>query len=176
MPHSRFGVCNLTMKSALQLTLWPSHEELRELVAGALTAFGTDRQADDLRRLGQDFIRYLAFDSAELEGGNYPGLSGFQITHSVLSVCDESRRMLKKRTSRILTSESTGPILRGFGDNDHSNASVIVFSHLSERAWEKLARALNWDPNDLSKANAPGITFHVETDPEMSLLSPPYWA
>ena len=65
MSHSAFNVGDLGVSSALQLTLWPARPELRELTAEAVTAFGTDEQANGLRALGHDFIQYLQFESSQ---------------------------------------------------------------------------------------------------------------
>ena len=90
MSPSAFNVGDLCISSALQLTLWPARPELRELTEEAMTAFGTDEQAIGLRALGHDFIRYLQFESVELENAHYSNLSGFQITLSELSECTDS--------------------------------------------------------------------------------------
>jgi type II secretory pathway pseudopilin PulG len=176
MSRSAFNVGNLGISSALQLTLWPSRPELRELTAEATTALGAEEQAIRLRALGHDFVRYLQFESAELESTHYPGLSGFQITHSVLSKCTDRGRKIEKRSVRILTDKRNGPILRGFGESDDRQEITAVFSHLSAEGWERLVVKLGWNPNDLSQANAPGIVFYPSADPDMTLLGPPYWA
>ena len=175
MSRPLFNVGDLSVASALQLTLWPARDELRSHIAQALTAFGTTDQADALRALGRDFLSYLQFESADLETANYPNLAGFQITHSVLSKCTDSGRAIDKRSVRILTAVRNGPILRGFGDSEHPQEVTAVFSHLTAEHWRRLAERLGWDPNDLSQANAPGIAFYPTADPEMTLLSPPYW-
>jgi hypothetical protein len=174
MPTS-FSVHDLNTSSALQLTLWPTQPEMRTLTARALTAFGTEDQAADLQSLGMDCVRYLQFASAELESTNYPQLVGFKVTHSVLSTLSDTGRALEKRSVRILTGQRNGPVLRGFGDADHTQEITAVFSHLSSAQWHRLATALDWNPDDLSTANAPGIAFYPTADPEMTLLSPPYW-
>ena len=94
-------------------------------------------QAIGLRALGHDFVRYLQFESTALESTHYPQLSGFQITHSVLSKCTDSGRKIEKRSVRILTDKRNGPILRGFGDSDHPQEITVVFSHLSVAGWER---------------------------------------
>ncbi len=175
MSRSEFNVGNLGISSALQLTLWPARPELWELTAEAITAFGADEQAIGLRALGHDFVRYLQFESAELESTRYPGLSGFQITHSVLSKCTDGDRKIEKRSVRILTDKRNGPILRGFGESDDRQEITAVFSHLSVEGWERLVIKLGWNPNDLSQANAPGIVFYPSADPDLTLLGPPYW-
>jgi hypothetical protein len=175
MSHSAFNVGDLDISSALQLTLWPARPELRELTAEAITAFGTDEQAIGLQALGHDFVQYLQFESSELESTHYPQLSGFQITYSVLSKCTDPGRRIEKRSVRILTDKRNGPILRGFGDSDHPQEITAVFSHLSVEGWERLVVKLGWNPNNLRQANAPGIAFYPSADPEMTLLSPPYW-
>jgi hypothetical protein len=175
MSRSVFNVGDLGISSALQLTLWPARPELRELTAEAITAFGTDEQAIGLRALGNGFIRYLQFESSELESAHYPHLSGFQITLSELSRCTDSDRRIEKRSVRILTDERNGPILRGYGDSDHPQETTAVFSHLSVVGWERLVVKLGWNPNDLRQANAPGIVFYPSADPDMTLLGPPYW-
>jgi hypothetical protein len=175
MSRSVFNAGDLGISSALQLTLWPARPELRELTAEAITAFGTDEQAIGLRSLGQNVIRYLQFESSELESTHYPQLSGFQITLSVLSKCTESCRRIEKRSVRILTDKRNGPILRGYGDSDHPQETTVVFSHLSAAGWERLVVNLGWNPNDLRQANAPGIVFYPSADPDLTLLGPPYW-
>jgi hypothetical protein len=175
MSRPPFNVSDLSISSALQLTLWSARPELRELAAQALTAFGADDQAPGLHALGHDFLSYLQFESTELEVASYPRLSGFQITHSVLSKCTDSGRKIDKRSVRILTDIQNGPVLRGFGDSDHPQEITAVFSHLTVQGWERLAIKLGWDPQDLSQANAPGIAFYPVADPEMTLLAPPYW-
>ncbi len=170
-----FDFHDLNTASALQLTLWSARPELRELTAQALTAFGNDEQAAGLHALGHDFVRYLQFESADLESASYPHLAGFQITHSVLSKCADTSRSVDKRSVRILTAERNGPIVRGFGDSDHRQEITAVFSHLSTEIWNRLIAKLGWNPNDLSQACAPGITFYPTADPEMTLLAPPYW-
>jgi hypothetical protein len=175
MSRSAFNVGDLGISSALQVTLWPAHPELWELTAEAITAFGTDEQAVGLRALGHDFIRYLQFESSDLESAHYPHLSGFQITLSELSECIDSGRRLAKRSVRILTNKRNGPILRGYGDSDHPQEITAVFSHLSVAGWERLVVKLGWNPNDLRQANAPGIVFYPAADPDMTLLGPPYW-
>lgn len=176
MSHSGFNVSHLGIASALQLTLWPACPELRNLTAEALTAFGSDEQAVALRALGNDFVQYLQFGSSELERTNYAKLNGFRITYSVLTKCTDSDRSIEKRSVRILTDGRNGPVLRGFGDSDDQQEITAVFSHLSVGDWERLVKKLGWNPNDLTQANAPGIIFYPVADPEMSLLSPPYWA
>ena len=175
MPHPVFNVGDLGIKSALQLTLWPARPALRELTAEAITAFGSDEQANGLRALGHDFVRYLQFESSQLESTLYPQLAGFQITHSVLGKCTDSGRSIEKRSARILTDRRNGPILRGFGDSDHTQEITAVFSHLSVADWARLVVKLGWNPNDLRQANTPGIVFYPFADPDMSLLGPPYW-
>ena len=138
-------------------------------------AFGTDEQAIGLRALGHDFVRYLQFESSELESAHYPQLSGFHITHSVLGTCTDSGRKIEKRSVRILTDKRNGPILRGFGDSDHPQEITAVFSHLSTEEWRRLVTKLGWNPNNLREANAPGIAFYPAADSEMTLLAPPYW-
>ena len=170
-----FNVQDLNTVSALQLTLWPAQPELRDLAAKALTAFGRVEQSENLYLLGLDFLRYLQFESAALESTNYPSLAGFQITHAVLSKCGAAGRAIDKRSARILSAERNGPILRGFGDADHPQEVTAVFSHLTSDRWRQLAIALGWDPHDLRSADAPGIAFYPKADPEMTLLSPPYW-
>ncbi len=176
MSQAGFTVHNLGVSSALQLTLWPARHELRELTAQAFVALGTSAQATGLHALGHDFIRYLQFESTELESAVYPQLLGFQITHSVLSKFEKSGRRIEKRAIRILTEKRNGPIARGFGDSDHPQEITAVFSHLSTEAWERLVIELGWNPDDLSKANAPGIAFYPVADPDMTLLGPPYWS
>ena len=146
MSHSAFNVGDLGVSSALQLTLWPARPELRDLAAEALMAFGTDEQAIGLRALGHDFVRYLQFESSKLESAHYPHLSGFQITHSVLSKCTDSGRRIEKRSVRILTDKRNGPILRGFGDSDHPQEITAVFSHLSVEGWERLVVKARLEP------------------------------
>ena len=175
MSQLPFSAGDLGIASALQLTLWSTRPELRELTAQALTAFGDDEQAAGLHSLGHDFVRYLQFESAELESASYPHLAGFQITHSVLSKCTDSERNIDKRSVRILTPQRNGPIVRGFGDSDHRQEITAVFSHLSTENWKQLVAKLGWNPNDLSQASAPGIAFYPTADPEMTLLAPPYW-
>jgi hypothetical protein len=175
MSRSAFNVGDLGISSALQLTLWPARPEFRELTAEAIAAFGTDEQAIGLHALGHDFIRYLQFESSELESSHYPQLSGFQITLSELSKCTDSGRRIEKRSVRILTDQRNGPIVRGFGDSDHPRETTAVFSHLSAAGWERLIVKLGWNPNDLRQANAPGIVFYPAADPDMTLLGPPYW-
>jgi hypothetical protein len=175
MSRSAFNVGDLGISSALQLTLWPGRPELRELTAEAFTAFGADEQAIGLRALGHDFVGYLQFESCELESAIYLQLSGFQITHSVLSKCTDSGRRIEKRSARVLTDKRNGPIVRGYGDSDHPQETTVVFSHLSVEGWEQLVAKLGWDPNDLRQANAPGIVFYPAADPDMTLLGPPYW-
>jgi hypothetical protein len=175
MSRAAFNVGDLGVSSALQLTLWPARPEFRELTAKALTAFGTEEQATGLRALGHDFVRYLQFESSALESTRYPRLSGFQITHSVLSKCTDSGRIIEKRSVRILTDKRNGPILRGFGDSDHPQEITAMFSHLSVEGWERLVVKLGWNPSNLREANAPGIAFYPSADAEMSLLAPPYW-
>jgi hypothetical protein len=174
MPNP-FNFNDLGIASALQLTLWSTRPELRELTAQALTAFGNEQQFAGLHALGHDFVRYLQFESSKLESTFYPHLAGFQITHSVLSKCTDSGRNIDKRSARILTAERNGPIVRGFGDSDHPQEITAVFSHLSTEIWKRLVVKLGWDPNDLSQASAPGIAFYPTADPEMTLLAPPYW-
>ena len=175
MSRSAFSVADLGISSALQLTLWPARPELRELTAEAIIAFGTVEQANGLHSLGHDVVRYLQFESTALESTHYPQLSGFQITLSVLSKCTDSGRKIEKRSVRILTDKRNGPILRGYGDNDHAQETTVVFSHLSSAGWEQLVAKLGWNPNDLRQANAPGIVFYPSADPDMTLLGPPYW-
>lgn len=175
MSRSAFNVGDLGISSALQLTVWPARPELRELTAEAIAAFGTDEQAIVLHALGHDFIRYLQFESSELESSHYPHLAGFQITLSEMSECIDSGRRIEKRSVRILTDQRNGPILRGYGDSDHPQETTAVFSHLSAAGWERLVVKLGWNPNDLRQANAPGIVFYPAADPDMTLLGPPYW-
>jgi hypothetical protein len=175
MSRSAFNVGDLGISSALQLTLWAARPELRELTSEAITAFGTDAQAIGLRALGHDVIQYLQFESSELESAHYSQLSGFQITLSVLSKCTDSDRSIEKRSVRILTDQRNGPILRGYGDSDHPQETTVVFSHLSVAGWERLVVNLGWNPNDLRRANAPGIVFYPAADPDLTLLGPPYW-
>src|SRR4029079_14572856 len=155
MSRSAFNIGDLGVSSALQLTLWPARPELRELTAEGLSAFGTEEQAIELRALGHDFVQYLQFKSSDLESTHYPQLSGFQITHSVLSKFTDSDRIIEKRSVRILTDRRNGPILRGFGDSDHSQEITAAFSHLSIESWERLVLKLGWNPNNLREANAP---------------------
>src|SRR6185295_14248781 len=136
----------------------------------------TVEQATDLRALGQDFVRYLQFESSALESTRYPQLLGFEITHSVLSKCTDVGRRIEKRSVRILSDTRNGPILRGFGDSDHPQEITAVFSHLTAEGWERLVIKLGWNPKDLRQANAPGIIFYPSADPELTLLGPPYWA
>jgi len=159
MSRSAFNVGDLGISSALQLTLWPARPELRELTAEAITAFGTDEQASGLRALGHDFIRYLQFESSQLESAHYTQVSGFQITHSVLSKCSDSGRGIEKRSVRILTDKRNGPIVRGYGDSDHPQETTVVFSHLSAAGWERLVAKLGWNPNDLRKPTHRGSFF-----------------
>ena len=170
-----FNVDNLGPASALQLTLWSSQPEMRTLTAQALTAFGTEAQAADLTALGIAFVSYLQFDSDEIESANYPSLKEFKVTHSELSTFGPTSRVRDKRSVRVLTGERNGPILRGFGDVDHPQEITAVYSHLTSQQWERLATALGWNPRDLSTASAPGIAFYPTADPEMTLLSPPFW-
>jgi len=174
MSHLSFNIRDLGISSALQLTLWPGRPELCDLTAEAISAFGTDDQAKVLRTLGNDFVQYLQFGSTDIESADYPQLSGFQITHSVLSKCTDSGRRIEKRSVRILTGRQNGPILRGFGDSDHPQEITAVFSHLTVEGWEQLVIKLGWNPNNLREANAPGIAFFPSADPEMTLLGPPY--
>jgi hypothetical protein len=175
MTRPPFNVGDLGISSALQITLWPARPELRELTAQALTAFGSTEQAIGLRALGSDLIRYLQFESSDLESAAYPQLSGFQITVSELSKCSDSVRRIENRSVRILTDQRNGPILRGYGDSDHPQETTVVFSHLSVAGWGRLIVNLGWNPNDLRQASAPGICFYPLADPDMSLLGPPYW-
>jgi hypothetical protein len=170
-----FTVDNLGPASALQLTLWSGRPEMRSHTAQALTAFGSVEQSADLTALGNAFVSYLQFDADEIETANYPSLGGFKVTCSELSTLGKNGRLRDKRSVRILTAERNGPILRGFGDVDHPQEITGVFSHLTTQQWERLAIALNWDPRDLGTANAPGIAFYPTADPEMTLLSPPFW-
>jgi hypothetical protein len=170
-----FTVDDLGPASALQLTLWPGRPEMRTLTAQALTAFGNSEQIADLTALGDAFVAYLQFDADEIESANYPTLAGFKVTHSELSTYGAAGRIRDKRSVRILTGERNGPILRGFGDVDHPQEITAVFSHLNTQQWERLAIALGWNPRDLSTAGDPGIAFYPAADPEMTLLSPPYW-
>ncbi len=174
MPPS-FNINDLGPASALQLTLWSSRPEMRTLTAQALTAYGDEEQAADLTALGLAFVSYLQFESEEMEAANYPALAGFKVTHSVLSTFGPTGRACDKRSVRILTATRNGPILRGFGDADHPQEITAVFSHLSAVQWQRLAVALGWNPRDLSTASAPGIAFYPTADPEMTLLSPPFW-
>lgn len=174
MPTS-FSVADLGPASALQLTLWSGQPETRTLTAQALAAFGSQEQAADLAALGMAFVRYLQFESDEIESANYPTLMGFKVTHSELSTLGKSGRIRDKRSVRVLTPQRNGPILRGFGDVDHPQEITAVFSHLTTSQWERLAVVLGWDPRDLSSASAPGIAFFPTADPEMTLLSPPFW-
>jgi hypothetical protein len=175
MSHRAFNIGDLGISSALQLTLWPGRPELRELTAEAVSAFGSDDQAYALHALGHDCVRYLQFESTDIESADYPQLSGFQITHSVLSKCTETGRRIEKRSVRILTATRNGPVLRGFGESEHSHEITAVFSHLSAEGWRQLVARLGWNANDLSQANAPGIVFYPSADPDMTLLGPPYW-
>jgi len=175
MSPPTFTVDALGISSALQLTLWPARSELRELTAAAFSAYGTNKQANSLRALGQDVIRYLQFDEACLGSAYYPHLSGFQITLSELSECTVTGLRPAKRSVRLLTEKRNGPILRGYGDSDHRHETTIVFSHLAAEDWKRLVVKLGWDPNDLRQANTPGIVFYPTADPEMTLLGPPYW-
>jgi hypothetical protein len=175
MSRPAFNVGDLSISSALQLTLWSARPEMCELTAQAITAFGTEDQSLELHSLGLDFVSYLQFESAELEATNYPRLAGYQITHSVLSKFTNSGRAVEKRSVRILTDRRNGPILRGFGDGDHPQEITAVFSHLAVEGWERLVNKLGWDPNNLRQAAAPGIVFYPIADPELTLLSPPYW-
>jgi hypothetical protein len=170
-----FSVDNLGPASALQLTLWSGRPEMRTLTARALTSFGTPEQAADLAALGSDFVNYLQFESADLIAANYPSLIGFKVTHSELNTFGSAECQRDKRSVRILTAERNGPILRGFGEADHPQEITAVFSHLTTLQWERLATALGWNPRDLSTASAPGIAFYPTADPEMTLLSPPFW-
>lgn len=175
-----FNVDNLGPASALQLTLWSSQPEMRTLTAQALTAFGNEAQAADLTALGLAFVSYLQFESTpfgtdDIATENYPSLKGFKVTHSELSTFGPTGRVRDKRSARILTGERNGPILRGFGEVDHPQEITAVFSHLTSHQWERLATALGWNPRDLSTASAPGIAFYPTADPEMTLLSPPFW-
>jgi hypothetical protein len=170
-----FSVNDLGPTSALQLTLWSGRPEIRTLTAQALTAFGDSNQTADLTALGDAFVAYLQFDSDEIATANYPSLVGFKVTHSELSEFNAVGRKRDKRSVRILTAAANGPILRGFGDVDHPQEITAVFSHLNSQQWERLATALGWNPRDLSTASAPGIAFYPTADPEMTLLSPPFW-
>jgi hypothetical protein len=174
MPPS-FTIDDLGPASALQLTLWPGRPEMRNFTAQSLTAFGTADQAADLTALGNAFVRYLQFESGEITTDNYPMLVEFKVTYSELNTMGPAVRKGGKRAVRILTGERNGPILRGFGDADHPQEITAVFSHLTTGQWERLAIALGWNPRDLSTASAPGIAFYPVADPEMTLLSPPYW-
>lgn len=175
MSRTAFNVRDLGISSALQLTLWPGRPELSELTAAAISAFGTSDQANVLHALGHDFVKYLQFESTDIENVDYPQLSGFQITHSVLSKCTESGRRIEKRSVRILSGKRNGPILRGFGDSDHPREVTAIFSHLTVEGWGQLIVKLGWNPNNLREANAPGIAFYPSADPDMTLLAPPYW-
>lgn len=170
-----FSVDGLGPASALQLTLWPGRPEMRTLTAQALTAFGTKEQAADLTALGVAFVRYLQFESDEILTANCLSLAGFKVTQSQLSTLGSAGRVYEKRSVRILTGAANGPIVRGFGEVDHPQEITAVFSHLTSQQWERLALALGWNPRDLSTANAPGIAFYPKADPEMTLLSPPFW-
>jgi hypothetical protein len=170
-----FTVDDLGPTSALQLTLWSGRPEMRTLTARALTALGSDAQAADLIALGNAFVGYLQFTGDEIANANYPSLMGFKVTCSELSTLRPLGRIRDKRSVRILTAERNGPIVRGFGDVDHPQEITAVFSHLTSSQWERLAVALGWNPRDLSTANVPGIAFYPTADPEMTLLSPPFW-
>lgn len=170
-----FTVDDLGPASALQLTLWSGRPEMRTFTAQALTAFGNSKQSADLAALGGAFVAYLQFDADEIAAANYLTLKGFKVTHSEMSTFGTAGRIRDKRSVRILTNQQNGPILRGFGDVDHPQEITAVFSHLSTAQWDRLATALGWNPRDLSTASAPGIAFYPTADPEMTLLSPPYW-
>ena len=176
MSAHKFSTNDLDKRSALQLTLWSMESALRTRIGAAFSAFGTADQRSDLELLGNDFVDYHQFASAELESRNYPGIPRLRISHSVMSEPLETGRVVMKRSARVLGAGSNGPVARGYGCNDHPNEVTFMFYHLISSDWRRLIETLGWDPDDLGTVNAPGVAFYPKPDPELSLLAPPAWA